>query len=269
MRRQYDHGTRARYVWQQCRCEPCSQANREYARKRYRIAMGYEEGPSIDAGPSRDRINKLLKEGYSLRTLAKAMGVSESGLAKLVRGFRGRPPSRRIMRATARKIERFEIGDVIEAEYGFVPAAPIWRLVNGLLDAGMTKGAIAQAMGSNTPSLQIGHVRVGWRTAKAVMDLYSEVVGGNPHDLEQHHARGRTLSSRVRMDDLLFDTLWGEWLDIKRIISEYQHTFGGSEPTIKRALERWLDENQGRYKIRYEQINNGMSRRLIYVESPY
>lgn len=269
MDKRYECGTRASYSLDRCRCEPCTVANREYARTQYRRMMGYEERPTVPADTARKRLKALLREGYSLRTIAKAINANEIALARLLKQVAGRPRAKRVRRITERKLLDFEMGDVIRAEYGFVPAAPIWSLVNGLLAAGMTKAAIARHITPGAVSLQIGHLRVGWRTAKAIMELYREVIGGNPYDVGA--SKYGTVSSDHRLDDLLTDTLWGEWMTVNRIVHEYTHRFGGNPETVRRSVMRWLKKNEGSYQRREVQAGGaGASFHVeIYVESPY
>lgn len=265
----YEHGTRARYSFNRCRCQPCRDANNTYQKMRYRIAMGYEQGPTVDAYESRKLLDGYLKAGYSERTIAHVCGISRSTIQKMLKPRYNKRGARTITRINAAKLEQFSLAGVIAGEFGFVPAAPIWSLVNGILATGMTKAAIARALGSQTDSLQLGHIRVGWRSAKAVCELYSSVVGGNPYDVGQ--SKHGTVSSADRLDDLLRDTLWGAWLSISDIIVEYQQRWGGGDEVVRRAVYRWLEANEGEYETRnsYEVGGSSKPTRSIFLPSPY
>jgi hypothetical protein len=267
--KQYECGTRARYTLNKCRCRRCTEANNDYQKMRYRIEMGYEEGPTVDAFESRRIVEGHLKAGYSLRTIGKVTGISIGALNKLTKSRYNYRGARRIRRTNAAKIAEFTMADVIAAEHGFVPAPPIWSLINGLLGTGMTKGEIARrTVGPTAMSLQLGHIRVGWRSAKAVIELYSAVMGSNPYDVGQ--SKLGVVSSADRLDDLLRDTLWGNWMSTNQIIAEYQHRWPGNYGTTRRAVYRWLNENEGTYESRYSyEVGGQEPTRSIHVPSPY
>ena len=77
-----DHGTRARYVTDKCRCAPCTEANRAYvARAKKSVAPPY-----VDAKRARAHVTALMAQGFGLKAQAKAAGVSETMLSKVVYG---------------------------------------------------------------------------------------------------------------------------------------------------------------------------------------
>lgn len=265
----HECGTRARYMADRCRCAECTEANRTYARMRYRIKMGYEEGPTVEAGATRRRLRELLRDGYSQRTISVAAELNRSTLQGLLGERNGRQrQTQRVTHEVARKIDEFDMLTVIEAQYGYIPAPQIWSLINGILATGMTKTELGQHLnGSGAKSLQVGKVRVQWNTAKAVCDLYSEVVGGNPYDVGQ--SKYGVVSSNSRLDDLLKDTLWGQWLSIDRIVNEFQERWGTDEVTVRRSLYRWLKTNEGICEVRYTYEIGSQQIRSIYLPSPY
>src|SRR4051812_1680110 len=106
------HGTRAKYVLEKCRCEPCTAANREYVRaSSQRAAPAY-----VDAGPARRHITELRDAGVGLKTVAKAAGVSHGALSKLVYGetARGGKPTKRIRPETMERILAVTPADVAD-----------------------------------------------------------------------------------------------------------------------------------------------------------
>src|SRR6266536_5240977 len=57
-----EHGTRAGYRGG-CRCEPCRRADREYARRRYRLKAYGQWQPFTDAAPVREHVRRLMSLG--------------------------------------------------------------------------------------------------------------------------------------------------------------------------------------------------------------
>ncbi len=89
-----DHGTRACYVVDKCRCAPCTEANRAYvAHAKQAVAPPY-----VDAKRARHHITTLMAAGFGLKAQAKAAGVSATALSKIVYGDprRGQALTKRI-----------------------------------------------------------------------------------------------------------------------------------------------------------------------------
>lgn len=168
-----DHGTRACYVLDRCRCEPCREANREYAREHARrSAPAY-----VDASRAREHLADLSRQGVGLKTVAKLTGLSHGGLSKLVYGSPGRPPSARIRPETERTILGLLAHNVANATH--VDSGPTLRTIDELIARGWTRSAIAQSVvGPHARQLQIGkHGRpVERRHAHAIAALLDEPV---------------------------------------------------------------------------------------------
>lgn len=82
----WPHGTRARYVAAKCRCEPCTIANRDYARERgRRIARG-QGNPLVSTAPARKHVRRLQRMGIGYRAVAAAAGVRPDLLQQIRRG---------------------------------------------------------------------------------------------------------------------------------------------------------------------------------------
>ena len=171
------HGTRARYCVDKCRCEPCTEANRLYARQRdrhlRRVAYGIEpERPAyIDATEARKHLLWLSKVGVGKRQVAERTGISLSAIYKLRRGVvtKCRPE-------TANKI--LGIGRSAAADGAYVDATKIWKLIDELVRAGYTKTWIAAQIGSNakTPALQLGRRRVSAIKARQIAELHERTL---------------------------------------------------------------------------------------------
>ena len=94
---QHEHGTRAAYVLDCCRCAPCTAANTAQARRRSTaIAYGTWSG-LVDAEPARTHLRALRADGLSLQRIAELSGVGQGTVNALVYGAPARqakPPAR-------------------------------------------------------------------------------------------------------------------------------------------------------------------------------
>jgi hypothetical protein len=172
------HGSYAKYVIERCRCEECTEANREYERRRRRAMARPDEAwlPYVPAAPARRHVERLTAGGMGLRTIAALSGVSHGALSKLIYGDprRGQQPTRRVRPQTLAAILAVEVEDARGAQK--VPAGPTWALIDELVAAGYTKAYLALALGSRTPALQLGRQRVLASTARAVEELHARLI---------------------------------------------------------------------------------------------
>lgn len=116
----HQHGERATYVLDACRCIPCSKANAEAETWRTRQKAYGRYHKYVPAEHVRAHLRELGVYGIGLKRVAKLSGVSTGTLSKIMFGvyapvegeFRGckgkgervREPSRRVLRSTAEKI---------------------------------------------------------------------------------------------------------------------------------------------------------------------
>lgn len=166
------HGTRAKYVIDRCRCDDCREANR-VAQIEHRRRI---EPPYVDARPAREHIEYLRANGVGLKTVAKASGVPHGALSKLVYGTSTTAPSKRIRRATLDKILAVTPADC--ADSAKVPAGPTWELLGEMITAGVPKGEIARQLGAQQPALQISRDLVRGSTVRAVAELHRRWTSG-------------------------------------------------------------------------------------------
>lgn len=180
------HGTRACYVFgpepggdraNGCRCDPCTAANRNYARERdrrsRRVAYGIEEAADayIDAGEVRAHLRWLAGQGLGLRSIARAAHASRTSLQELKTGRR-----RRVTPAVAERI--LLVLPVDAADRALIPAGPTWKLLEDLIGHGHTRTSIARELGSTAkhPALQVGRDLVEASTARKVKDLHDRLM---------------------------------------------------------------------------------------------
>lgn len=104
----HQHGTRACYVLDRCRCLPCAAANNTAADEWRRAKLYGRYDKYVDAEPARRHVLDLSAAGMGLRRVAEVSGVGRGTLASLLHGkYRDRvrhEPSRRITRAVADRI---------------------------------------------------------------------------------------------------------------------------------------------------------------------
>lgn len=160
----HQHGERATYVLDKCRCLPCVDANRLAENERTRAKAYGRYNKHVPAEFVREHLRELGEYGIGLKRVAKLSGVSTGTLSKIMFGvyappegeFRGckgegkrvREPSRRVLRSTAEKIYAVEpifdnLADsaVIETPIG-VP-----RRVQALIALGWSQSQLAARLG--------------------------------------------------------------------------------------------------------------------------
>lgn len=172
-----EHGTRAKYVAEKCRCDPCTIANRTYARefqrKKARVGYGIEEATPayIDASEARKHLLWLSSVGVGKRRVSQLTGISLSAIDKLRQGNRTK-----CRQSTADKI--LAVGRSKAADGAYVDAKATWRRIDDLLAHGWTKTAIARAIGSKgkVPALQLSRSRVTAKHARAIEQLHETAL---------------------------------------------------------------------------------------------
>ena len=161
----HQHGERATYVLDKCRCLPCSKANAEAETWRERQKAYGRYNKYVPAEFVREHLRELGEYGIGLKRVAKLSGVSTGTLSKIMFGvyapvegeFRGRygkgervrEPSRRVLRSTAEKIYDVE---AIPANLGSGQAdpyrTPTARLhLQALVALGWSMSKLAQRLG--------------------------------------------------------------------------------------------------------------------------
>lgn len=187
----HQHGTRAAYVLDRCRCLPCAKANAQAETDRERQKAYGRYDKFVDATPVRAHIIALGEEGMGLKRVARAAGVSNGSLSKLMwgvyaprtgpsRGCAGagdliRGPSKRVLRTTAEKV----LGVQLElADGAKVDATGTTRRIRALVALGWSQSKLAARLGIQRSNFHLGsgtRPQVRTITAKAVAELYDEL----------------------------------------------------------------------------------------------
>lgn len=156
-----EHGTRAKYVFEKCRCDECRAANRAY----YHQAKRRVAPAQVSAVRAREHLRDLSQAGVGYKQVAKTTGIANSTVAKIVTGKTAyiRPETERALMAVTPRAA---------ADAGIVDATYTWEIIERLLAKGWTKAGISAAIGGNGHALQLGKTRVKGSTARAVAELW-------------------------------------------------------------------------------------------------
>ena len=164
------HGTRLRYM-SGCRCTPCRAANSRYECERLAERKAGRSNKVVSAGTARAHIARLRAAGLGTRTIGDMAGVGRTIVMGIARGVRPR-----CRQKTVRAICEVSPFDALPGAY--VDAAHTWRLIGELLEAGWTRGRIAQvALGWKCPALQLSKTRCTKAHADAIAALWLRELG--------------------------------------------------------------------------------------------
>lgn len=153
------HGTRACYVFRDCRCTPCRAANAADWRARQRALPTTASATSV-----RRHLARLESAGVGYRQVAAAAGVAERTVWEIRSGAR-----RRVSLATWERI--LAVGPDAAAPGALVDARASWRLVEQLVAAGRSRAWIARQLGAGGRELKLGRHRTTVERARAIEDL--------------------------------------------------------------------------------------------------
>lgn len=163
----FAHGVRARYVTG-CRCEPCTIANRTYARDRSRANRRGDVRVLVDAEPVRLHLEKLSRAGVGFKAVANYAGVGHTVLLdiKMRRQLQLRSHHAEAILAVSRKCY---------ADGARIPANRTWRLLNKLQLLGLSKAEIARRLGMKSPAIQFRRDVVVGNTEQRVLALVARM----------------------------------------------------------------------------------------------
>lgn len=181
-RARHQHGTRAAYVCDRCRCHPCTRANSDAENARNRQQAYGRWQPYVDAEPARRHARQLMAGGMGWKRIAKTAGLAPSTVCKLLYGDpkRNIAPSKRLRPATEKAI--LGIGAP-----NLAPGTPIdptgtTRRVQALVAVGWSLTRIGERIGissTNMPAL-IDARQVQVRTAAKVRGAYEQLAYSSP-----------------------------------------------------------------------------------------
>lgn len=179
-----EHGTRAKYVVEGCRCVPCKRANRAEENHRSRLEAYGQWQPYVDAAPARAHVRALQAYGLGWKRIAVLADVPISTMSKLLYGAprRGMGPSKRVRPETAAKI--LAVVATPESLGGATPvdATGTRRRLQALIAGGWPQAQLARrlVMEPGNFGLLLREERVYAATARAVAALYEQLWRADP-----------------------------------------------------------------------------------------
>lgn len=205
----HQHGTRACYVLDKCRCLPCARANADAEAQRERQKAYGRYDKYVEAEPVRAHVRALGAQGMGLKRVAREAGVSTGTLSKLMFGvYRAtgtgggrngpgekiREPSKRVLRSTAEKVLAV---DLSLADGALVPAHGTVLRMRALVALGWSQSKLADRLGIQRSNftLATGQWEVTARHARAAAALYEELSMTLPPTATH---RDRIAASRAR-----------------------------------------------------------------------
>ena len=211
----HQHGTRAAYVKDRCRCTDCTAANSAASRIVTRERIYGRWHPYVDAGPVRKHIAALRAAGLGVERIAHLAGLSVSHIRELAE--HGRANSRGIQRvrpSTATRVLNINISNASRAPCSRVDATGTHRRLQALIAIGWPAELLAAQLGRRPNSLwrSMTGESVTARTAQDVAALYEQLCNSRPPrmtseqrvaaDAAQAHAAARGWLAPLAWDDI-------------------------------------------------------------------
>lgn len=198
-----EHGTRAKYMSERCRCSRCRQAALAYSRQRARrIAYGGWT-VFVDAEPVRAHVSTLKATGMGWRRVAETADVSTHVVSRLLYGdpYCGDEPTKRIRRETAVKLLAVR-PTVLDGQT--VDATGTKRRLQALIAIGWTQTYLAQQIGLHRPAMNrlLRNDLVLSCTARKAREVYDRLWDTRPPETtrEERIAAQRARSKAVSQD---------------------------------------------------------------------
>jgi plasmid maintenance system antidote protein VapI len=199
----HQHGTRAAYVGDRCRCGSCRAANSADQRRRHRAIVYGRWQPFVDAEPARRHVRLLMANGIGRRQIATLTTLSPSTIDNLIYGNprAHRPPTGRIRPDTANRLLAISVTPANKAPGRYTDAGPSIRRLRALAAIGWSPTAIACEL-SICPAriariLKAANVTVA--TATAIRILYDRAGDTPPQTFtEQQRDGAETARARAR-----------------------------------------------------------------------
>ncbi len=270
----HQHGERATYVLDKCRCEPCSKANAaaEVWRERQKAYGRYHK--YVNAEHVRAHLVELKEYGIGLKQVSALSGVSNGSLTKIWYGLYAdtglgherrigegqlvRGPARRVLRSTAERIFAVEaVPANLGARRPDHERTPLARQrVRALVALGWSMSSLGNRLGMSNPRNFIRTICDSTPMARETVDrieiLFAELCMTLPPETNQ---RERISASRSRryaanrgwlpplgLDDLAGDDAEGSEFDESAL---YRRMHGDKSVRLTKAekeelARRWV-----------------------------
>src|SRR3954469_4849079 len=129
----HQHGTRAAYVKDRCRCTDCTAANTAASRAAIRERIYGRWQPYVDATPVREHITALRAAGIGVERIAQLAGLSVSHIRQLAEhGRDGVPATQRVVPNPATPLLGIDVGDPSRAPRSRIDATGTRRRLQAL-----------------------------------------------------------------------------------------------------------------------------------------
>jgi transcriptional regulator with XRE-family HTH domain len=187
-RANHQHGTRAAYTLDRCRCLPCADARSQYTTSTERAKAYGTWDNQVPAGPVRAHVVALRAAGLGTRSIAAAAGVSRTALAKLLAGTATRGPSTMVTKTVAAALLGVPLPDLAGPPAPILPAATrvdptgTTRRLQALIAAGWSVAGLSAMYGINRQAMDraLAGAPVLARTARAVTAMYDQIGDTTP-----------------------------------------------------------------------------------------
>jgi hypothetical protein len=182
----HQHGTRAAYVKDRCRCTDCTAANTAASRTATRERTYGRWHPYVDAAPVRGHIAALRAAGIGVERIAQLAGLSVSHIRQLAEHDRsGSPTTQRVRSGTAARVLRVGIDNASPAPRSRVDVIGTRRRLQALIAVGWAPELLAARLGRHPGSLHCSMTSrsVTARTARDVAALYEQLWNVRPPEL--------------------------------------------------------------------------------------
>lgn len=209
-----EHGTRAKYTVDKCRCDECRRACAEYERQRTaRIEPAY-----VMAGPARAHVRHLMSLGMGHKRIAQVSGVTPSVVAALLYGKKvgkkHRPPTKRIRPETAAALLAV---DFAPTDGAYVDATDMWQQVDEMVAAGIPRTRIAEHVGSSVRNFYNRNDTARADRVRAVGEMYAEFTSGTLVTVRRSRHGDKVLT---------FDPVEVDHEPDDRLVDEYYRSLG-------------------------------------------
>lgn len=243
----HEHGTRAAYVFDGCRCKSCGEANTAEERRRSTAIVYGTWSGLVDAAPARQHVQALREAGLSLERTAALSGVGQGTINSLIYGVpaRDQPPPARIRVDTERRLLEVQFDPSEVAAGRRVDATGTRRRLQALATLGWSVPPLAVHSGLTARTLRraLTNGAVTAQTARAVAALYDQLqTTSAPRRTPQERAAAKKAIARARGADWLPP---GGWDDIDNEVTDEEDDSAAppaeasdlDEVAIERAME--------------------------------
>lgn len=169
----HPHGVRVRYMTG-CRCLLCRAANSRYQTERALAQKNGDWNGIVSANHARRHLRTLSRHGIGRYVVAEAAQMNPRRIAEIVSG------KKKNIRA---RVERQILSVTLDArgDKTLVDATPVWKLIDLLLDEGISRKDLARRLGSRAkvPSLQLNRQIVTAKNAARVERLFTLMMTGS------------------------------------------------------------------------------------------